>query len=301
MSHALSIRHLRLALGLLAGLVIWCAAAGSAHAAKRTGTVLSADRASHHLRVVEGTESRRYLVKGKLPRGVRLASRVRYVAQAGVASRVRLVSQGSSVRVRARVVRAKRGKKSLKLGDGGGIPRLRSAVRKLASPASAAATSTLTVGDVSVSLSGFEVGEELQITIRREPSGAVKVDIALTRCCHIPLSPEGGDRFSVTGTILDVDPTGSCDYLVVDTERGEMAFLYEEKFIRRFTQLHYGDVIRVTGRFVADEDEDEEEEDDGIYPGPWISTATVLAVRPNSKPFGDASGCLEPETDEDDE
>jgi len=212
----------------LAGLA---GAAVPAVAATNTGTVLQMNRPAHTMRVVSGHQAHGYRLRGTIPAGVRVGSRISFHAGRGTATRIVARGHARTITVRGVVVRRHR-RLAIRLADG-----------RFFGHASGHGRDG---GGVAISLAGLQDGElvEIDVTLRRHGVSGATVR---------PASDDGcggcGSRLDVNGVVVSVDPEAG-EFSVDPGGDGDIVSF--EATPAQLAALSEGDCVHVAGVSAAD-------------------------------------------------
>jgi hypothetical protein len=166
-------------------------------------TVLSVH--AHSLRVVTARQqARTFHVAGRVPRGLRIGSRVAFTTRRGTARHLRVLPGRASVfHVRGVARRVRRGSVAVRLADGG----------------------SLVVGGVTLTLVGFAPGQHVDVTVTISAAGDVNVIVRLVDgpcgdAC--PLAVEGHVTAVGTGTLSVDAEDGGAGYSFAVADAGAL-------------------------------------------------------------------------------
>jgi hypothetical protein len=214
---------------VLAALGVCLMATPVAGAATRHATVLSVNRSAHTLRVVGANhQAKTFRVKGRMTRTVKTGAKVAFRVRGRFASHVRVVGASPKVTVKGRVTRAHR----IRLADG----------------------KALKVGNVTVTLVGFDAGQQVEVTVAITDGGDVNVIVKLdddhgacTQQCPI----------EVEGHVTALSDTPGSESITVDSgEDGGTPYTFHVT-AEQLATVQAGDEVEVSahqtdGGWVAD-------------------------------------------------
>jgi Cu/Ag efflux protein CusF len=216
-------------------------AAAPAEAAQ-SGTVLSYRGASHSLRVVNAAkQARTYRLQGKAPKGLVTGAKVRFSVHGKLATHLRVSGKAAAMHVRGTVAKTRAGGLGVKLADG----------------------KPLTVGNVTVTLVGFDDGAKVDVTVAVSDAGDINVLIKL----------DNGDEtcttacpFQAEGHVTAIDTAANT--FTIDAGDEEKGYTFAVTDPALLATITVGDEVEVSATEGAD----------GAY------TATTIEVKKDEHP-----------------